>query len=212
MRSGINGRIKGKNFEREIAEMFEAWYGKPFRRTPNSGGLAIQAREIAGDLICDDPAFPFLVEIKKHEGWELSSILLLGRRRFEETTTESGKDRTCEILAWWNQAVREAKGIKRIPMLVFSKNYHQPVAVVPYSSVFLGPSRPKVFFLWAIYGVALGVILLQDFFAAFSPEYVIEQCREMKGMDAAKFFIGCKEPVKDKAVRLLVRRKNRDAY
>jgi len=70
--SGRGARIKGKNFEREVAKQLSDWYstikGKDIklRRVPNSGGLNIK-----GDIMTEDITemieFPFHLELKCQE-------------------------------------------------------------------------------------------------------------------------------------------------
>jgi hypothetical protein len=69
---GRSARIKGKNFEREVAKILSDWYTQltgrdiKLRRVPNSGGLNIK-----GDIMTEDITemidFPFHIEIKKQE-------------------------------------------------------------------------------------------------------------------------------------------------
>lgn len=106
----VNGRAKGQAAERKLAKLFSNWWGSEFARTPLSGGFATaKFREdwnAAGDLVTPDPTFPFCVESKKVEGWNLEQLLT--------------SDRTL-IHKWWAQTVKETPEGK-IPLLVFTKN------------------------------------------------------------------------------------------
>jgi len=63
---GRGARIKGANFEREIAKILSDWWGSRLRRVPNSGGLNIK-----GDIMTEDvdkmKDLPFHFELKKQE-------------------------------------------------------------------------------------------------------------------------------------------------
>lgn len=106
-------KTKGSTYERRIAAKFGAWCGEKLRRTPQSGGWhGGEAHGVSGDLICDNPKFPFHIECKKREGWTLED-LIIGVR--------SGITDTRSILGWWNQTLRTCPRGKE-PMLVFSRN------------------------------------------------------------------------------------------
>lgn len=111
----FGSRAKGCSFELEVAKALSAWWGveKSFRRTPLSGAWDPRA---GGDLVAPD-GFPFTVECKKVENWDLLQLITSGRRKGDE-------DAKCLIEKHWSQAVRECQPGKR-PMLVFSRN-HQP--------------------------------------------------------------------------------------
>ena len=111
----FGSRAKGCKFEVEVAKALSAWWGeeRSFRRTPLSGAWDKRA---GGDLVAPE-SFPFCVEAKNVEGWELQQLITSGRRKGDE-------DGQCLIEKHWGQAVRECQEGKR-PMLVFSRN-NQP--------------------------------------------------------------------------------------
>lgn len=108
--SGKMSRNKGAAYERRIAKILTAWWGTKFFRTPLSGGHQDMSNEmnIAGDLVTKDVLFPFHLELKKQEGWNLEHLL---------TSDKMGK-----IGDWFRQAKKDCKPGK-IPFLIFSKNY-----------------------------------------------------------------------------------------
>lgn len=113
-RKGINSKDKGDRAERAVAKLFTAWWGSDFTRTPGSGGFATkQFRDdwnAAGDLVTPDETFPFTVEVKHNEGWEMRHLL-------------TGTDKSL-IWQFWQQCLDETKE-GDMPLLVFTKN-HQP--------------------------------------------------------------------------------------
>ncbi len=108
------GKSKGKGYEREVGKVIgEWWRGKAFRPTPQSGGWDKQAKDgehvAYGDLyIPKDVNFPWSVECKKCEGWELSDLIKPGR--------------SCVIRSWWKQCADDAYEVQKEPLLVFSRN------------------------------------------------------------------------------------------
>lgn len=108
----VNGRKKGHNAERALVKQFETWWGSDFYRTPGSGsfatrGFSHQQMSLAGDIVTDDPRFPFCVESKKVEGWTLEQMLTSDKTKMHD---------------WWAQTLKQCPANK-IPMLVFTKNH-----------------------------------------------------------------------------------------
>ena len=121
-RKGIRGRDKGREFELSIAKVFARWSGTPFKRTPLSGGW--DPNVVSGDVFCvaeyepkdtDRIRFPFSIEAKDDESWDFVQLF-------------KGTEK-CPLKTFWRQATRDAKMTKKIPMLVFSKNW-TPVFVM----------------------------------------------------------------------------------
>jgi len=101
-------RSKGKRGERKLGLRLKKWWGADFHRTPASGGLRWGERhEVRGDLVCEDTFFPFVIEEKNREAWELELFL-------------TGKG---PIFTWWKQVWRDSIEIHRIPLLFIDKNY-----------------------------------------------------------------------------------------
>ena len=58
----VNSRNKGAAFEREVAKLLHAELGITFKRDLDQ----YRSRDL-GDLIPDDPAFPYVLECKRHD-------------------------------------------------------------------------------------------------------------------------------------------------
>ena len=96
----VNGRNKGAAFEREIAKMLFDELGVGFKRDIEQYRAADH-----GDLICDDPTFPFSLELKRYaQGYTFR------------------KD-------WWQQCRKAAEAHGKEPALVY-KYDRQPIQVV----------------------------------------------------------------------------------
>jgi len=61
---------KGKDYERRIAKVLSKWWGSTLHRTPTSG-----VNIYSGDIVDDKGRFPFIVECKKSEQWNLLDLL-----------------------------------------------------------------------------------------------------------------------------------------
>jgi len=117
---GRKSRNKGRNFELDVAKLFTAWAGSEFRRVPLSGGWQ-SSKVVTGDIflvaeyeaasIGDEPRvrFPFSVECKKQEGWDFAQLF-----------SDSEK---CPLRLFWAQATSDARKLKKLPVIIFSRNY-----------------------------------------------------------------------------------------
>ena len=113
----VNGRQKGSKAEREIAVLLAGWWSKVepdaiWKRTPLSGGWADAGTRAgfnaSGDLMTTAQQFPFCVEVKKREAWSVDA--------FMKTPKKS------PVMAWWDQAIIQAKEMSKEPLLIFAKN------------------------------------------------------------------------------------------
>lgn len=98
----INSRNKGATFERDIARELELLTGIRFQRNLE------QSRAVDHcDLIPDDPAWPFSLELKRY-------------------ATGTG----CKP-AWWAQACRAATKTQRIPCVVYKYDRREVRVCLP---------------------------------------------------------------------------------
>ena len=97
----VNSRKKGAQFEREVAKMLMLELGIGFKRDLEQTRTAGHA-----DLIPDDPAFPFALELKRYAHGPIS-----------------GTDN------WWKQVTAAATRMNKRPALVYKYDY-QPIRVV----------------------------------------------------------------------------------
>lgn len=93
-----NSRNKGAGFEREVAQALFAELGVSFKRD-----LEQYRASDLGDLIPDNPRFPFLIECKRYA---------------------SGGFRQ----AWWDQVYRAAIGTEKRPAVIYRFD-RQPIRV-----------------------------------------------------------------------------------
>lgn len=109
-------KAKGSKFEREVARIFRKHTGLELHRTPLSGGWG--KMKTKGDLVAADGVdFPYFVECKKVEGWDLWNCLFSG---------------TGPIYQWWEKAKEQAKAEGKIPLLVFAQRARVPVVIREY--------------------------------------------------------------------------------
>jgi len=116
MRRG-GGRSKGHGFERKVVTILGKWAGRPFKRVPQSGGW--DKTIISGDIFCVDEYspkdasrrvwLPLSLECKCAESWEFVHF-------FKEANKSS-------LRQWWKQASDDAQVSKKIPTLIFTRNW-----------------------------------------------------------------------------------------
>jgi len=116
------GLKKGKAFEKTVANMLgKWWWGKPFRRSPQSGAWdkfqSDDQHVSPGDIYAPSGAhFPFSVECKKQEKWNLFDLI-------------NPKREKPRLHMWLDQCIRDAESAGLEPLLVFSRNY-LPIFVI----------------------------------------------------------------------------------
>lgn len=107
----VNGRDKGKSFELKVAHTLSDWTGQEFHRTPASGALRWKNnKQVVSDIV-PPPAMDWIVSIEckcVEYPWELDKLL------------------THKSLFWkhWGQCTGDADRENMVPMMVFSKAYH----------------------------------------------------------------------------------------
>ncbi len=125
-------RRKGIRGERKLALILETWWGTKFRRVPRSGALRWGTdQRVAGDLVTNDPNFPFVVEVKNRENWELIHLF-------------DGKGK---IFDWWEQVRADGERVNKKPILFFTKNGLPFYAMIRMDQV---PGDPKHLACWLI--------------------------------------------------------------
>lgn len=130
--SRFGSRAKGADAEREVAKLVEGWWrvfepGCRFVKTPLSGGWggpAIRSGfRASGDLMTTAVKFPFVIEVKRREGWSWKPFL---------------EGRPSPVWGWWRQACRQADEMDARPMLWFRHN-REPWRVLMPQSIGIAP-------------------------------------------------------------------------
>jgi hypothetical protein len=117
---GRGAKVKGSGYELKMAKKFGPWWGGTFHRVPGSGSLHWgDDNRVAGDIAAPQGLdFPFVIECKKHEGWTMDHVLMnIGDPK-----------------GWWEQVVTDARRVKHVPMLIFSRNRAKDYVMVPHST------------------------------------------------------------------------------
>lgn len=176
MTKRINSKAKGSEYERKIAKLLSKFWGEEFHRVPQSGGLRWgDDNRVAGDITTPiDSVFPFTVECKKREGWELEQVL----------------KGTGDVEKWWNQAVNDSERVNLKPLLIFSKNF-APSYVMVRMDDFMPILKAKGGRLAFSYFVVC--VLGKEFRVVFNLDDFIKHVAKEDVMGA----FGLEEPVRD---------------
>lgn len=130
---------KGSKAETEIAKVLSLWFFNntdSFHRVPTSGGLRWK-KDVAktrGDIIPSESiTWPFSIEIKNQEksNWDFIGLL-------------KGEG---PIIKWWSQCVTDALIVKKIPLLIFTRN-SQPYFVMSSKTAYPLKKLPDLRFNW----------------------------------------------------------------
>jgi hypothetical protein len=103
----VNGRNKGASFERETANALRDELGINFKRNLEQYRTAGHA-----DLIPDDPAFPFTLELKRYASGPIGGAP-----------------------AWWDQAVGAADLDGKMPCLIYKYDRKPMRCVIPLAAL-----------------------------------------------------------------------------
>ena len=136
---------KGENFERDQCRFLSLWWteGKHddvfWRSRVRATRRSPDAKHQLGDIKADSPEGEglmkvFNIELKagysvgkkgkkvKNVPWDL--LDLIDYRKGSEDLEKK------QIIKFWRQTVTDAKISERIPLLIFSRDYHQPVVCI----------------------------------------------------------------------------------
>ena len=103
----VNSRSKGAGFERQVARLLEAELGIAFKRD-----LEQYRAGDHGDLIADDPDFPFVVECKRYA---------------EGTGCRPN---------WWAQASAAANAVGKLPCVIYKYDRRDIRCVVSFTALY----------------------------------------------------------------------------
>ena len=103
----VNGRNKGAAFERQVAKMLHDELGVTFKRDLEQYRAADH-----GDLIPDDDAFPFTLELKRYA---------------------SGVG--CKP-QWWDQVKRACVATGKMPCVIYKYDRQDIRCVVPFTALY----------------------------------------------------------------------------
>ena len=100
----VNSRDKGARTELKVRDFLREWTELPWERVPASGALD-EKHGLKGDLYIPGEKNKYCVEVKGYADDHISSHILTSK--------------SPTLLEWWQQTVREATQVRRIPLLFF---------------------------------------------------------------------------------------------
>ena len=103
----VNGRNKGASFEREVAIMLRDELNIGFKRDLEQYRAGAHA-----DLIPDDPAFPFTLELKRYKDGPIGGSI-----------------------GWWEQVKVAAEREQKMPCLIYKYDRKPMRCVIPLAAL-----------------------------------------------------------------------------
>lgn len=100
----VDSRQKGYTAEIKARDELRKFTDHTWERVPNSGALRAE-HGLKGDLYIPQNNNIFCVEIKHYKDDQITSKLLSGKNPI--------------FMEWWDQTIREAGEVKKIPLLIF---------------------------------------------------------------------------------------------
>ena len=100
----VDSRQKGARAELQARDLLRKHTGLKWERVPGSGALH-EKHGLKGDLYIPGEHNLFCVEVKHYKDDQISTKLLTGT--------------SPTFIGWWEQTVREADQVGKIPMLLF---------------------------------------------------------------------------------------------
>ena len=100
----VDSRQKGARAEAAAKKVLEEYTKLNWQRTPSSGALD-EKHGLKGDLYIPQEKNIYCIEVKHYKEDHLTSKILT--------------DKSPKFLEWWEQTEREAKQVKREPLLIF---------------------------------------------------------------------------------------------
>lgn len=100
----VDSRQKGGRAESALKKVLRDATGLNFQRTPGSGALA-PTHMLKGDIYIPNAANKYCIEVKHYKDDHLTSKILTGK--------------TPQLIAWWEQAVRQGNQVDMQPLLFF---------------------------------------------------------------------------------------------
>lgn len=104
VKSMVDSRAKGARVETQVRDVLREHTKLQWERVPASGALHAK-HGLKGDLYVVGEGNIFCVEVKGYADDHLTSEILTGK--------------TPVIFQWWEQTIREAMEINKVPLLIF---------------------------------------------------------------------------------------------
>lgn len=148
----VDSRAKGARAESSVRDKLKEMTHLGWERVPSSGALDAK-HGLKGDLYVPNEKNLYCVEIKHYAEDSLTSSIL------------TAKDP--KLLEFWEQTVREAKQVDKIPLLIFK--HDRSKLFVAFQDI---PSGTYRHFYVCAKGHEFYVALFEDWFRAEHPKFI----------------------------------------
>ena len=145
-------REKGARAEVVVRDALRSHTGLKWERVPGSGALD-EKHGLKGDLYVPGEKNLYCVEVKHYADCHLDSAILTSK--------------SPQLLTWWEQAIRQATQVQKLPMLIFK--HDRSKLFVATTSI---PSDQYRSLTISALGHEFTVALLDDFLKHENPKFI----------------------------------------
>lgn len=124
----VDSKAKGSRAEEKVRDLLREYTGLKWERTPFSGALSAN-HKLKGDIYVPNmPNIKYCVEVKHYAEDNFTSKIF------------TSKNPT--IIEWWEQTIREAEEMEKLPLLIFKFDRSKW-----FVSVMFQPTRAPIYTL-----------------------------------------------------------------
>jgi hypothetical protein len=150
----VDSRAKGARTETVIRDLLRKHTRLGWERVPGSGALD-EKHGLKGDLYVPNYSNTFCVEAKGYADDHLTSAVLTSK--------------TPQLLEFWQQTIRQAKQVSKLPLLTFK--HDRSKVFVAFSSDYCIPENYHHFYVYR-QPHSFYVALLEDWLTFEQPQFV----------------------------------------
>jgi hypothetical protein len=150
----VDSRAKGARTETVIRDLLRKHTHLGWERVPGSGALD-EKHGLKGDLYVPNYSNTFCVEAKGYADDHLTSAVL--------------SSKTPQLLEFWQQTIRQAKQVNKLPLLTFK--HDRSKVFVAFSSDYCIPENYHHFYVYR-QPHSFYVALLEDWLTFEQPQFV----------------------------------------
>lgn len=148
----VDSRAKGARTETQAKDILRKYTGLEWERVPMSGALDPK-HGLKADLYVPGTHIHYCVEVKGYADDELTSSILTAKNPM--------------FIQWWEQTIREAEQIGKLPMLIFKydrSKFFVAVDELPNSDIDHFFIKYKQHYIY--------VFLLEDYLTQEQPQFI----------------------------------------
>lgn len=149
----VDSKEKGARAETLAKEVLKTYTKLNWERIPNSGALD-EKHQLKGDIYVPGEKNLFCIEVKHYKDCHIDHSLITGK--------------SPQILEWWQQTIRQARQVKKEPLLIFK---HDRSKLFVVFDTFPSEEYPYIFVKKNSYEIYIA--LLEDYLKFEIPQFIL---------------------------------------